>query len=120
MDAASGALRRTIPNAYHSVGATTEIDLSALPITHGAKSGKKANVLGAWITLQNKTGAAIAVNRDVTGVALPVAGQALSIEDGAKEDFYVEIDPTLGTFLRASAAGLLISFDTNALQKAPA
>lgn len=106
-----GALRRTIPNAFHLVGATTAIDLSSLPVTHGEGAGDRYDLRGCWITIQNKTGAAITLARGFSSVALPESQRATSIEDGAKEEYYVSERDDVGHFLRASAAGLLVCFD---------
>lgn len=117
MDAAAGALRRTIPDTFHrlQLGA---VDLSSLPATAGAAvtaDATKAHLYdlrGCWITIQNKTGAAIYVARGPSSVALPSSSAGESIEDGAKEEFYVDERDEAGHFLRASAVDLLIGFDS--------
>lgn len=108
--AVAGAAWRTVPNAFHALGAAVQ-DLAS--VTGSAPGDITATDLrGCWVMIQNASGGDLTLLRGTaSGMTAPTAGQGKIIKDGTTEEFFVASDDP-DHFIKGSATGLVLLYDT--------
>lgn len=103
----AAAAFRTLPNASKALGTGAQ---NMASVTADAGDATPVDLRGCFVFIENTTAADIWLLRGLTGMTAPTSGQGKRIPANGGDEFFIKPG---APFIRASATGLTIGFDTD-------